>query len=373
MVGRTQRFRSREAGRCSWRQGVVGIVSCVMLIGVGCVGVAEPAAAQAPTTTVLVPSNNATVSGTQVVLDASASSGATQVQFELNGGAAVIATATPTLYGWIALWNSTTLPNGTYSLQSLASADGVGEPSNPITITVRNPAPSTQVVLPADGASVSGSPYVDAVASAGVTQVLYEISGGPTNLVDLVISGSTPSLVGWVGSWNTGGVPNGSYILNSVASYADGSSGTSPPVTFVVSNPVTLGDLTQPNISGTGTAAVNVNGCSLSVAVNSSYEGGSSVAGIELQIAGCVGELEPAPFTGTFTVTTTNAGTLSGTASGSVSDNNPPDEVNFALTLTVTTATGSYAGTTGALQVSLSSSASAPPTDIPFTGSVSVS
>lgn len=66
----------------------------------------------APSAEVLVPSNNTTVSGTQVVLDASASAGVTQVQFELRGGSlsdSVIATATPTYYGWIALWNSTTV------------------------------------------------------------------------------------------------------------------------------------------------------------------------------------------------------------------------------------------------------------------------
>ena len=46
----------------------------------------EVAGAQAPSTAVLVPSNGATVSGTSVVLDAGASSGVTQVQFELTGG-----------------------------------------------------------------------------------------------------------------------------------------------------------------------------------------------------------------------------------------------------------------------------------------------
>jgi hypothetical protein len=342
-----------------------------LIVALGVVGFVEPASAQPPTTTMLVPSNSATVSGTQVVLDASASSGTTQVQFELNGGAVIIATATPTIYGWIAVWNSTTLPNGTYALQSVASANGVSGPSTAITITVSNPAPSTLVVLPANDATVSGSPYLDASASPGVTQVLYEVSGGPDNFVDLVISGSTQTYVGWIGIWNnTAGVPNGTYILNSVASYADGASGTSPPITFMVNNPVTLADLTQANIFGTGTATVNVNGCSLYLAIDISYPGGSSVAGIDLNIAGCVGSLEPAPFTGSFIITTTNAGTLSGTASGSLTDNNPPSQVNLMLTLTVTAGTGSFAGTTGALQVMLSSPSSSPPTDIPFTGSV---
>ncbi len=51
----------------------------------------------------------------------------------------LIATATPTIYGWLASWNTTTVPNGPYTLQSVASyAGGVSGTSAPITITVGN-------------------------------------------------------------------------------------------------------------------------------------------------------------------------------------------------------------------------------------------
>ena len=67
----------------------------------------------------------------------------TQVQYELTGGTlnhAVIATATPTIYGWTASWNTTTVPNGTYTLQSVASYGGEVSGTSPgITITVANP------------------------------------------------------------------------------------------------------------------------------------------------------------------------------------------------------------------------------------------
>ena len=82
-----------------------------------------------PATAVVLPANNATVSGS-ATLDALASPGVTKVQYELSGGTltnAVIATATPTIYGWVASWNTTTVANGTYTLQSLAvlgRADG---------------------------------------------------------------------------------------------------------------------------------------------------------------------------------------------------------------------------------------------------------
>ena len=98
----------------------------MMLIAVEFVVFVEPASAISPTTTVLVPSNMATVSGTQVVLDASASDNVsvTRVQYELTGGTLtdqVIATATPTIYGWLASWNTTIVANGIYTLQSVAT------------------------------------------------------------------------------------------------------------------------------------------------------------------------------------------------------------------------------------------------------------
>ena len=44
----------------------------------------QVAGAQSPSTSVLVPANGATVSGSQVILDASASAGVTQVYFEVS-------------------------------------------------------------------------------------------------------------------------------------------------------------------------------------------------------------------------------------------------------------------------------------------------
>jgi hypothetical protein len=94
-----------------------------------------------PATTVLIPSNNATVSGS-LVLAASASAGVTQVQYELTGGNlnhSVIGTANPTQWGWLLRWDTTTVPNGTYILQSVATYGGeVGGTSPPITVTVQN-------------------------------------------------------------------------------------------------------------------------------------------------------------------------------------------------------------------------------------------
>jgi uncharacterized protein YjbI with pentapeptide repeats len=197
---------------------------------------------QPPTTAVLVPAGGATVFGGSQPLDASASSaaGIASVTFELSGGTLsdqVIATATSTLYGWYAPWNTTTVPNGTYSLQSVAT-DTVGErvPSAPITITVDNPAPSTAVLIPSGGATQSGTAaLLDASASANVTSVRFQLSGG--TLSDDVLSEGFPTIYGWLGQWDTTSVPNGTYALTSSAFYVDGVGGTSVPVSVTVDNP----------------------------------------------------------------------------------------------------------------------------------------
>ena len=191
-----------------------------------------------PTTSVVLPSNDATVSGNQY-LDAVTSPAVSKVAYELTGGTlndAVIGTGTPTLYGWLAAWNTTTVPNGSYTLQSVASSGGLTGTSPGISIVVDNPPPTTSVVLPSNNAALSGDQDLDATASGGVTHLQYELSGGPDDYVDQVISGSVPSYVGWIGSWSTTGVPDGSYTLQSVASYPGGVSGTSPGISVTVNN-----------------------------------------------------------------------------------------------------------------------------------------
>jgi len=193
-----------------------------------------------PTTAVLLPSNEATLSGAQY-LDAAASSlaGIKSVSFELTGGTynnTVISGSTPTYFGWIGGWDTTTVPNGTYTLQSIATdVDGVSTTSARITITVNNPPPTTAVLVPSNGTTESGGAAIlDASASASVTSVSFELTGG--TLSDQVIASSTPTYFGWIGQWNTTMVPDGTYTLQSVASYAGGVTGPSAGITITVAN-----------------------------------------------------------------------------------------------------------------------------------------
>ena len=67
-----------------------------------------------------------------------------------------------------------------------------------------------------------------------MTKVVYELTGG--TLHQAVIGTATPTSVGWLAYFTSTSVANGSYTLESVASYAGGVSGTSAPVTINVSN-----------------------------------------------------------------------------------------------------------------------------------------
>jgi mannosyltransferase len=98
-----------------------------------------------PGTSVVVPSNGAILSGTNAVLDATPTSPGvriTKVQFVLSGGPfsqRVVGTTAFSEVGAIVLWNTTSVPNGTYSLQSLATDEaGNSGYSRAITIRVDN-------------------------------------------------------------------------------------------------------------------------------------------------------------------------------------------------------------------------------------------
>jgi hypothetical protein len=98
-----------------------------------------------PTTSIVIPSNGATLSGTQAQLDASASDNVSvsRVEFHLTGGSyndtlIGVATMYPG-YGYIYYWDTTAVPNGPYTLNSVAydPAGNVGRSAN-VTITVKN-------------------------------------------------------------------------------------------------------------------------------------------------------------------------------------------------------------------------------------------
>jgi major membrane immunogen (membrane-anchored lipoprotein) len=164
--------------------------------------------------------------------------GVKKVEFHLTGGSlnnALIATGTLSNYGWYAYWNSTTVPDGTYTLQSDAYAASQGV-STAETIIVAN-SPVTSILKPSNGASVSGSQVLlDAGASenGGVAKVSFYLTGGSLN--NALIATAIPSYYGWYAYWNSTTVPDGTYTLQSDADDGAGNQGVSSSISVTVAN-----------------------------------------------------------------------------------------------------------------------------------------
>ena len=100
-----------------------------------------------PATSVVAPSKDATLKG-RVTLNASASDNfgitvnVTRVEFHATGGElrnALIGTGNDTYLGWLDGWDTTAVPNGTYTLQSVAyNATGKAAYSVGVRVTVKN-------------------------------------------------------------------------------------------------------------------------------------------------------------------------------------------------------------------------------------------
>ena len=183
-----------------------------------------------------IPSSGATLSGS-TYLDASATN-ATSVEFLLFGGNGywgyVAGTATPTDYGWLYHWDTTTVPNGSYVLLAEALNAGGSALSSGVDVTVQN-LPTTSVLIPSNGATLSGSTTLDASAT-NATSVEFLLFGGTYGYAAPVVCTATPTYYGWLCNWDTTTVPDGSYTLLSEAFNSAGSMFSSSGVRISVNN-----------------------------------------------------------------------------------------------------------------------------------------
>ena len=143
----------------------------------------------------LIPKSGTTLSGTTATLDASASN-ATSVEFWLFGGSYgesghLIGTAKPTLYGWVTIWNTTTVPNGSYVLLSEAVNGGSSGVSAGVTIIVSNPL-ATSVLIPTTGTTLSGTDATLDASASNATSVEFWIFGGSYGESGHLIGTATP-------------------------------------------------------------------------------------------------------------------------------------------------------------------------------------
>ncbi|MGH9079090.1 MAG: hypothetical protein ACRDYE_03225 [Acidimicrobiales bacterium] len=98
------------------------------------------------------------------------------------------------------------------------------------------PTPRVEVLLPANGARLSGTKVLDAapVNDPGMVKLEFLLSG-PTRS-ETPIAVARGSLVGWFARWDTTSVANGTYTLRGVAYDADGATTESPGTTVTVRN-----------------------------------------------------------------------------------------------------------------------------------------
>jgi hypothetical protein len=96
---------------------------------------------------------------------------------------------------------------------------------------------STEVVRPSYGGTVSGRYLLAAVAALGdahVTRVEFRLSGN--GLHSALICSGLLGLFGWYCNWNTSQIPNGKYLLQSVAYDTAGRSIRSKSISISVEN-----------------------------------------------------------------------------------------------------------------------------------------
>ena len=272
-----------------------------------------------PSTTIGVPTTSgSTLSGGQW-LDAGAADpvGVSNVVFDLSGGTfnhTPIATGSDSIVGWLAGWDTTTVPNGTYTLQSVATnAAGASTYSTPVTVFVANP-PTTRVSVPAPGSQLSGGQWLDASATdaLGVTKVVFELTGGSLN--DTPIATAELTIVGWLAGWDTTTVPNGTYTLQSVATNAVNLSSTSPGITVTVANP-TITSISPTSGPGGGGTKVTITGSKLTGATKVMF-GTVSATSFSVNSATKIVAYAPAETAGTVDVTATVGGVTTAPVTG---------------------------------------------------------
>jgi phospholipase C len=108
------------------------------------------------TTAVTSPPNGASLSATwSLTASASDNVGITGVEFRIAGGGragTVIGTGTSTPSGWVAQWDTTRIPDGGYTIESVAyDTSGSVAYSAGVPIVVKNPPPIASAVTPSGG------------------------------------------------------------------------------------------------------------------------------------------------------------------------------------------------------------------------------
>jgi peptidoglycan/LPS O-acetylase OafA/YrhL len=96
--------------------------------------------------------------------------------------------------------------------------------------------PAVRLARPVAGATVTGMTVLDAVAAfnIGVTKVTFSVTGG--GLKNVAVAVATQFHYGWLTSWDTTRLKNGTYAVRCVAYDTSGDSSACPAVSVTVAN-----------------------------------------------------------------------------------------------------------------------------------------
>jgi hypothetical protein len=199
-----------------------------------------------PTVSLTAPTGGSTVSGTTVIVSATASDniGVVGVQFLLDGNTL---NAEDTSSPYSITWNTSGVTNGTHTLSARArDAQGNTATSAGVSVTVNNVVqdttfPTVSVTSPTNGLTVSGTITVTASASdnVGVVGVQFQVNGLDVGTEDL----TSP----YTYVFDTNLAANGPITISARARDAAGNPTTSTAVSVTVNNNTT----TSANVSVT--------------------------------------------------------------------------------------------------------------------------
>ena len=132
--------------------------------------------------------------------------------------------------------SGTPTADGIFAVPVTVTGAAGGSTTHTFPLGIADGPPSVAVLLPAGGATVSSGVWLDAGASSpiGVTSVRFEVSGG--SIVDQTVGMGAPTIDGWIGGMDSTLVPNGTYVLQAVATDAAGTQAVSAGVLITVDN-----------------------------------------------------------------------------------------------------------------------------------------
>jgi len=294
-----------------------------------------------PTVSISSPAAGATISGSAVILSATASDNVAvaSVQFKVDS-ANIGSPVTTSPYNYTL--NTTTLSNANHTLTAVATdTAGNSATSAAVSVKVSNTTsdttpPTVTMTAPANAATVSNTVLVSANASdnVAVASVQFQLDNVNLGTADLTAPYSF--------SWDTTKSTNGSHTLRAIATDTSNNSATSSSVTVTVSNSST--DTTPPTVSITAPA----NGATVSniVTVSANASDNVAVASVQFRVDGAnLGSaITTTPYSTSLDTTKLSNGTHSLTAVATDTSNN--SATSTAVTVTVSNAGSPPPGTT---------------------------